>query len=381
MQPHELIEVKNEDQLLDEMKEQLRSQQFPARIMRKGGVFYTLLALFMRALAGLYSLLPVIIRQMFVHSASGAWLDVAAREYGVFRKQATKTNGRITFIRSNAEQVVTVEAGTMFSTNPDLKGIVRRFYLKKTVVLPLGAFKADGEIEAEEAGAGFNVAAGNIQNMLTFVPYVSVTNEENWIIREGTDLETDDSLRQRTLGRWEQLSTGGIRDYYRSLIESISGVVAVHIEDQHPRGEGTADIIIMGVAGVPSAAIVQEAQTLITKYGSLIGDIRAYAAEPVKIDIEVMLHYVPQFAEAEAVEKEALLRIREMFRYGAADQAGEILHIDPRYPFDVSLLITNLRTIDYVIQVDVIRPLDSVVMTRRQVAVLVEVKIQTVAHT
>ncbi|WP_164828016.1 baseplate J/gp47 family protein [Paenibacillus ehimensis] len=375
----DLIQAKTEDELMEEAKQQLRDQQFPARLLRKGGVFYTLLALFFRALAALYGLLPVIVQQMFVHSATGKWLDVAAREYGVFRKQATKTTGKITFTRTDTSQRVIIPAGSVFSTDPDLDGNERRFYLKENIVLPVGVAEVEGEIEAEEAGAAYNVAAGMIRNMLTFVPYVTVTNGENWLVREGTDEESDEDLRERTLNRWEQLSTGGIRDYYRSLVESINGVVAVHIEDQHPRGEGTADIIITSVAGVPSSTIVQEAQDLITQYGSLIGDIQAFAAEPVQINIDVVLHYDSEYAESEEIRQVALLRIQEMFRYGAEDRGDGILHINPRYPFDVSLIYANLRTIPNVIQVDVLQPTSTVVTTRRQVAVLGTVNIQVVA--
>ncbi|ALA68840.1 hypothetical protein GT50_00590 [Geobacillus stearothermophilus 10] len=372
----DLIQTKTEDELMEEARQQLNEQQFPSRLLRKGGVFYTLLALFFRALAALYGLLPVIIKQMFVHSATGKWLDVAAREYGVFRKQATKTVGKITFIRSDTSQRITIPAGAIFSTDPDLEGNERRFYLKENVVLPVGVAEAEGLIEAENVGAAYNVASGMIRNMLTFIPFVRVENRDGWLEREGTDEETDDELRARTLNRWEQLSIGGIRDYYRSLVESINGVVAVHIEDQHPRGEGTADIIITSVAGVPSDSIVQEAQQLINEKGSIIGDIRAFAAEPVEIDVSVVLYYDPEYTEPETVEREALLRIQETFRYGANNLNDGILRIDPRYPFDRSMLYSNLRNAPNVVRVEVLRPDGSVTITRRQVAVLGSVEIE-----
>lgn len=372
----DLIQTKTEDELMEEARQQLNEQQFPSRLLRKGGVFYTLLALFFRALAALYGLLPVIIKQMFVHSATGKWLDVAAREYGVFRKQATKTVGKITFIRSDTSQRITIPAGAIFSTDPDLEGNERRFYLKENVVLPVGVAEAEGLIEAENVGAAYNVASGMIRNMLTFIPFVRVENRDGWLEREGTDEETDDELRARTLNRWEQLSIGGIRDYYRSLVESINGVVAVHIEDQHPRGEGTADIIITSVAGVPSDSIVQEAQQLINEKGSIIGDIRAFAAEPVEIDVSVVLYYDPEYTEPETVEREALLRIQETFRYGANNLNDGILRIDPRYPFDRSMLYSNLRNAPNVVRVEVLRPDGPVTITRRQVAVLGSVEIE-----
>lgn len=371
----DLIQAKTEDELLEEAKQQLRDQQFPARLLRKGGVFYTLLALFFRALAALYGLLPVIVQQMFVHSATGKWLDVAAREYGVFRKQATKTTGKITFTRTDTSQRITIPAGSIFSTDPDLEGNERRYYLTENVVMAVGVAEAEGPIEAENAGAAYNAASGTIRNLLTFIPYVSVENRDDWLEREGTDEETDEDLRARTLNRWEQLSTGGIRDYYRSLVESINGVVAVHIEDDHPRGEGTADIIISSVAGVPSDSIVQEAQQLIDEKGSIIGDIRAFAAEPTEIDVHVVLYYDPEYTTPEAVEAEATLRIQETFRYGASNLNDGILRIDPRYPFDSSMLYSNLRNASNVVRVDVLQPVGSVTITRRQVAVLGTVQI------
>lgn len=374
--PEDLIQAKTEDELMEEAKEQLQGQQFPARLLRKGGIFYTLLALFFRALAGLYSLLPVIVQQMYVHSATGQWLDVAAREYGVFRKQATKTVGAITFARSDTSQRIIIPAGAILSTSPDLEGNEMRFYLKENVVLPVGAAEASGEIEAEVAGSAYNVASGMIVNMLTFVPYVSLVNREDWLTREGTDEETDEELRERTINRWEQLSTGGIRDYYRSLVESINGVVAVHIEDDHPRGEGTADIIISSVAGIPSAAIVEEAQQLIDEKGSIIGDIRAFAAEPVTIDVDVVVYYDAEYAEPEAVETEAILRIHETFRYGLVDRNDGILRVNPRYPFDRSMIVSNLRNAANVVQVDVLQPEDTITITRRQVAVLGDVSVE-----
>jgi phage-related baseplate assembly protein len=119
-------------------------------------------------------------------------------------------------------------------------------------------------VRAEMVGADFNAAAGLIDSILTPVVGIdTVTNEAGWISTEGTETETDEALRTRALLRWDELSRGANADAYRAWALAVSGVVAVDVDDQFPRGPGTVDVIITSAAGLPSQTLIGQVQTYI----------------------------------------------------------------------------------------------------------------------
>ena len=50
-------------------------------------------------------------------------------------------------------------------------------------------------VEAEAEGSRYNVPEGQITRTLTYIGDVKITNAADWIVREGSDTEDDESAR------------------------------------------------------------------------------------------------------------------------------------------------------------------------------------------
>ena len=117
-------------------------------------------------------------------SATDAFLDMRASDYGITRKSATFATGRAIIKGSDG---VTIPAGTI------LTGAGRYSVINTSRII---GGQAIVEIEALEAGAAGNVQAGVINKLETEINGVqSVINEMP--LSGGSDLETDDELRAR----------------------------------------------------------------------------------------------------------------------------------------------------------------------------------------
>lgn len=107
-------------------------------------------------------------------------------------------------------------------------------------------------------GARYNVPQGQITRSLTYLDGVdTITNGEGWISREGSDTETDESLRLRGLRSWSELARVAIHDTYVNVCEEVNGVLYVTVDDQHPRGQGTIDVIVTSEAGSATEALLE----------------------------------------------------------------------------------------------------------------------------
>ncbi len=156
-------------------------------------------------------------------SKFGDSLDRFLALFGFGRQKATYSTGFVTFSRPTASTVdITIPANTQLQTprtedsafNDAGGGII--FYTTTTVVLQAGTTSVVAPIRAAVAGAGGNVAANLIVNMIgTFVLGVTtVTNET--ATRGGIDAETDNEFKVRfrnTVFR----NLAGTRDQYLAL--------------------------------------------------------------------------------------------------------------------------------------------------------------------
>ncbi|WP_027364027.1 baseplate J/gp47 family protein [Desulfotruncus alcoholivorax] len=369
MKPEELIPIKTFTELMNSTVSALRNSAFRITNFRPGGVFYTLLEKCNQGVADLYALLKSIAPQMYLDTATEDWLDLKAAEYGVLRKLEQKTIGLVGFCRNADGPNVIIPPGTVVTTETDRYGDRLKFTTTSQAVLTEGSLRVDVEVTAEFAGSIYNVGEGMINKLLTNVPGVDyVTNSESWVTREGTDTESDDSLRQRAKDRWSQLSQGAGDDAYISWAQEIPGVVVVNVDSQHPRGQGTVDVIITGTAGIPSDDLVSTVQEYLDKKKSLIADLLVIKPEPVQVDFEVILYLDPDYGDESEIQAEAESVIDIMFNYGDIEHP-DIKKVSPEYGLLVDQVRFNLLSIDYVIKANIISPIDDIAVSKRQLLV------------
>lgn len=137
-------------------------------------------------------------------------------------------------------------------------------------------------------GSRYNVPEGQITRSLTFLNGVdSITNGADWIIREGSDTEDDDGLRTRSLRSWSELAARPIEDTFINAAEGVAGVLFAQADCQHPRGQGTVDVIITGTAGEATEGLLAEVRKAVDKIAGPYDNILVRSSVTVPQDIEV----------------------------------------------------------------------------------------------
>jgi uncharacterized phage protein gp47/JayE len=269
------------DRLSAKQEEYVAAGWLPIRLNLNKGIVRGMIELWCWGLWQLYQFLAVILTQAFPDTATGFWLDLHCKQVGITRKPATKASGTIYFTRSGNVGNVPIPAGRVVRTPADGAGNVWRFITTADAVLPNGATEIAVTVVAEEYGAAANVTPGQIAEIITTIPGVdTVENRAGWLVSEGADAELDDPLRLRYVLAWKKLN-GCTKYAYQAWAMEVTGVVTATILDQHPRGQGTVDVIIQGSAGIPTDTLLAAVTANILGTGA--GDEK----EPINDDVEV----------------------------------------------------------------------------------------------
>lgn len=273
------------DELITEFKE----EGFVVTNFHSGGIFYTLLMILLRIEREFKSFLRYFLNNAFVSHASGTWLDLKVPDYSKKRKKAQKARGLVTVSRMNVEgDAVKIEKGHVFKTKKDINGEELRFFALETTILQQGARAVDVPVEAEIEGSRYNVPEGQITRSLTLLNGIDeISNGADWITREGSDTEDDDGLRTRTLRSWSELAARPIEDTFINVAEGVPGVLFAQADCQHPRGQGTVDVIVTGTAGEATKGLLDAVREAVDKIAGPYDNILVKSSIVVPQDIEV----------------------------------------------------------------------------------------------
>ena len=275
----------------DELVAELKEEGFVITNFHSGGIFYTLLMIVLRIEREFKMFLRAFLNNAFVTHASGAWLDLKATDYSKKRKKAQRVQGLVTVSRTDAEgDAVKIEKGHVFKTKKDINGEELRFFVLEATVLKQGARAVDVLVEAEMEGSRYNVPEGQITRSLTFLNGIDeITNGADWITREGSDTEDDDGLKTRTLRSWSELAARPIEDTFINAAESVPGVLFAQADCQHPRGQGTVDVIVTGTAGEATEGLLDAVREAVDKIAGPYDNILVKSSVVVPQDIEVVV--------------------------------------------------------------------------------------------
>lgn len=198
------------------------------------------------ALAALWA--QEVLKRGFASTAFGSYLDLRCEEHGVTRKPAVKAAGQVKFTGTAG---TVVPAGTRVATpaDPNTGTPSVEFVTLADVTLD-GTGTGYAPIEAVEAGASGNVAAGAISIMVTPVSGVSAATNPS-ATTGGLDTEDDASLLARYLQRVRSPSAGGNKaDYINWVLEvaGVGGVSVIPVRD----GPGTVSVAIINTNKEPA---------------------------------------------------------------------------------------------------------------------------------
>lgn len=246
MSPEDLaedFEQRDYDYWLDEMLDNV-----PEDIdKREGSIIYDAVAPAAMMMAQQSLFMATIVRETYIKTASGDFLDYRATEHGTARRTATKTRVKASFTDDDDNPIDNVQIGDRFAS----VGEAPIFYTVTKINDDL-----TGVMEAEESGTASNSYIGQV---LPVTPNDSLNYAEiTEIIAPARDDETDDSLRDRLLNPDNWIAYGGNIADYQKMIANISDVGAVQV---YPvwQGGGTVKLVIVDNDLMPaSATLIQE---------------------------------------------------------------------------------------------------------------------------
>lgn len=306
----EVLPVPELEELKEQKIEELQEEGFVVTNFHSGGIFYTLLMVVLRIRIECAELFRSILNNMFVSHASGTWLDLKLADYGKKRKKAQKARGYVTVKRSGEGDAIKIPKGHVFKTETDINGEELRFFVTENTVLQKGASSVDVIVEAEKEGSRYNVPPGQISKTLVYLGELdSISNGEDWIIREGSDTEDDESFRGRGLRSWAELSQRAIEDSFINAAESVAGVLFAQADCAHPRGQGTVDVIVTGTAGEATEGLLKQVRAAVDKIAGPYDNILVKSSQNIEQDIAVTVTIGDAALTDEEVERrvEAIL--------------------------------------------------------------------------
>lgn len=189
------------------------------------------------------------IKNLFPRWAEGHMLDYHGENRGLTRKDAAKSRGEVTFTGTAGH---VIPAGTLLSTSSEDEDEETIMF----VTLEDAKLNDDGTavaaVEAVDAGASGNVAAGRINRLdMSDSEVIALANQS--ATTDGTDVEDDESYRERLM-EYDKTQgesfVGSYADYKRWAL-SVSGVGGASVL-QATDDSGLVRIIITDMDGNPA---------------------------------------------------------------------------------------------------------------------------------
>lgn len=304
-----MFEKYTEEYLLDEARK--RGQTLGVDT-RQGSIYMDAVTGFAFRAAKYYNDLKTAFDMMFIDSATGDMLDEWAMRNKLSRKQATPAYYNVTFKGVSAK---------------DLVG--RRFFVD-TFYFILAALDEGYYLQSETPG----ITVNSILPGKAVTPVNDITGLEAAIIGEiyieGTDIEKDESLRQRLREKIVRAAENGNAQQYKTWCEEFEGVGRALIYPLEFGPDTVLAIIINSQGASPTQALIDEIQSVIDPGSTGLGEGKAFigchfycqAAQNYEVDISFDAVYKSGYDEITAIgiAKEEL---QEYFRQTALETSQD----------------------------------------------------------
>lgn len=358
----EILPIPDREEYLNTLEQELKDEGFAITNFSSGGIFYTLLMILIQIRIELVKLLRGVVNNMFVSHAQDVWMELKAADFSKKRKQPTKTQGYVTLERDAPGDAVKIAKGDVFKTDQDINGEELRFLVLQDTILQKDSLSQTVLVEAEKEGSKYNVPQNQIKKSLTHIEGVDrIFNASDWLVQEGSDIEDIEGLRTRTLNSWAELSTFPIRDKYKNVCEAVEGVLFVRVDDLHPRGQGTVDIIVTSTAGEATQSLLDkveaEANTIKGPYDNLL----VKSSETVAQDVEIVV-YIDEDASDEGVQEKAEAIIIDLLKISKDRELNKLYRDDIIYSLKKDIQVYKKSNI--------IQPAADVILSNDKVIIL-----------
>ena len=309
-----IIPISDEEETIQKIQSELVDKGFVINNFNKGGIFYHLIRISVRVGIEIKQLARNILNSCFIRHAEGESMIVKSADFGKFLREAVKASGYITIYREEFSETLLISKGHMFKTAPDINGREYKFYTVEDTIIEAGVEVGKVLVEAEKVGTDYNLPAGKINISMIHLSGVStVTNETGWLYREGAEIESIESLRSRTLDVFEETAERTTDAKLRGAAKTVPGVLNVEIDSQHPRGQGTVDIIITSSVGEATETLLKEVEQAVAYLKGNYDDFLCRSAEIIRQDISLIL-YLSKDVSTDGVKEQAEYLIENMLK-------------------------------------------------------------------
>ena len=323
--------IPDEDETMEEIKGKLGEEGFIINNFNKGGIFYIIIRIFVLIYIDIKRLARSIINNLFIKHAEGDWLEIKVADVGKKRKEAIKTRGYVTLYRDDYQNALQITKGHMFKTLPDVNGKELKFYVLDTTVIGAGEKSGKVLVEAESPGTGYNVSTGKITvSMIHLDGVVSVSNEEGWLYEEGADIEDLEDLRTRAEDAWSELAERTTEEKLINVSKKVSGVLDVRVDAQHPRGQGTTNIIITSTSGEATQELLKKVENATAYLKGNYDDFLYKSSTIVNVDIKLTL-YIAKDASTDGVQQTTEKTIEKFMQLSSREELNCLYMDDIRY--------------------------------------------------
>lgn len=286
-----LCPVPDENEEMEKIREELLEEGFIITGFKKGGIFYHIIRIFVKIYCELKMTSRKRISNFFVEYADEDWLELKAADFGKKRKQAVKARGYITIERREYSESLKITKGHMFKTFEDASGREKKYYVLDNAIIEAGQKEGKVLVEAEKGGTLYNVPANKIVvSMIHLDGVEKVSNKEDWLILEGADIEDIEAFRRRIKESWSELAELTIEDKLKNVARKVEGVLDVEIDAQHPRGQGTTDIIVTGTNGEATVELLKKVDTAVAYLKNNYDDFLCKSVVVKRQDISLTLY-------------------------------------------------------------------------------------------
>jgi len=342
-------------QVLDTLIGEGKDLMTAVKNWRVGGVVYTLLATVAKGFSKLYDVVDSALAMAFYDTSKGVYLDRIATLLDAPRTPASKAEGRVMFGRDVTGIAREIAVGRVVGTVALADGQPRRFVVAETTTLPAGSLEVEVPVIAQAVGAAYNVAAGQIDQLITPVTgidYVSNELDTYWLDTEGTDRETDEAVQARLPLALARPSVPGARTLYESIALPVEGVLSAR-SWPHGVALGQCDLMITGGAidAQPSPALVAEVQAALDAVKPDLENIVVRGPDAKIFDIEVTVTQSLAGGEAAQIAVDVKAAIADLFLPSSNERAFGIGN-----GFVRAALAAEIMQVPYVANVNVIVP-------------------------
>ncbi len=263
----DLLSASTREQLRDKLVEVLRMGDLPTPAWSRFSVLRHFVEREPTLLSDLWDAIVAVAKGGYLSSAKGPWLDLLGQDwFGESRLPAANTEGLVVLSDSASVGPTAVSVGSVWVGTPGYQS-AKRFVVSG---LPNGSsVPLDGSlvvaVRAEFAGSAWNVGNGQVSEMLTSIPGITVSNpagpDGTWITSQGVDAEMDEEYAARLAQKWSLVGAGSTVGAYVVTARSASTQVR-HVRVWSPYG-GAVRLVVAGPSGPISAQALADVQAAV----------------------------------------------------------------------------------------------------------------------